>query len=73
MRERHGSGSSGEVWWIAEAYLEFAASSPSLYEAIFSLRLSGPFEDVATPTELRFAFSQIPEVFKGHGSIPEIC
>src|SRR6202051_1555702 len=38
----------------AAADLEFAASSPALYEAMFSLSLSVPFGHAATPPELRF-------------------
>ena len=34
---------------VAAAYLEFAASSPALYEVMFSLSLSVPFDDAATP------------------------
>src|SRR5262244_1882983 len=41
---------------VAAAYLEFAASSPALYEVMFSLSLSVPFDDAATPPELRFAW-----------------
>ena len=48
---------------IADAYLEFAASSPALYEAMFSLGLSVPFGEAATPPELRMAFSQLMELF----------
>jgi Tetracyclin repressor-like, C-terminal domain len=57
---------------VAAAYLEFAASSPALYEAMFSLSLSVPFDDAATPPELRFAFSQLLELFQGQSSKPEI-
>ena len=53
-------------------YLEFAASSPALYEVMFSLSLSVPFDDPATPLELRFAFSQLLELFEGRGSKPEV-
>ena len=52
---------------VASAYLDFAASSPSLYEVMFSLCLSVRFDDAATPPELRFAFAQILEVFQVHG------
>jgi AcrR family transcriptional regulator len=48
---------------VAAAYLEFAASSPALYEVMFSLSLSVPFDDAATPPEMRFAFSQLLELF----------
>lgn len=57
---------------VANAYLEFAASLPALYEAMFSLSLSIPFDDAATPSELRFAFSQILELFQGQSSKPEV-
>jgi AcrR family transcriptional regulator len=49
---------------VAAAYLEFAASSPALYEAMFSLNLSVAFDDATTPSELRFAFSQLLELFQ---------
>jgi AcrR family transcriptional regulator len=57
---------------VAAAYLEFAASSPALYEVMFSLSLSVPFDDPATPPELRFAFSQLLELFQGQSSKPEV-
>ncbi len=57
---------------VAAAYLEFAASSPALYEVMFSLGLSVPFGEAATPPELRFAFSQILELFQGQGSHSEV-
>ena len=53
---------------VAAAYLEFAASSPALYEVMFSLSLSVPFDDAATPLEMRFAFSQLLELFPEQGS-----
>ena len=56
---------------VAAAYLEFAASSPALYEVMFSLSLSVPFDDAATP-ELRFAFFQLLELFQGLSSKPEV-
>src|SRR5580692_5160608 len=56
---------------VAAAYLEFAASSPALYEIMFSLSLSVPFGDAATPPEMRFAFSQLLELFQGQ-SKPEV-
>jgi AcrR family transcriptional regulator len=52
---------------VATAYLEFAASSPALYEVMFSLGLTVPFDQAATPPELRFAFSQLLELFEGQG------
>ena len=57
---------------VAAAYLEFAASSPALYEVMFSLSLSVPFDDAATPPEMRFAFSQLLELFQGQRSKPEV-
>src|ERR1700689_5766335 len=57
---------------VAAAYLKFAASSPALYEVMFSLGLSVPFDDAATPPELRFAFAQLLELFQGLGPKSEI-
>src|ERR1700750_1714182 len=57
---------------VATAYLEFAASSPALYEVMFSLSLSVPFDDAATPPELHFAFSQLLELFPGQSSKSEV-
>ena len=57
---------------VAAAYLEFAASSPALYEVMFSLSLSVPFGEAATPPELRFAFSQLLELFQRQGSKAEV-
>jgi AcrR family transcriptional regulator len=57
---------------VAAAYLEFAASSPALYEVMFSLSLSVPFGEAATPPELRFAFSQLLELFQGQSSKSEV-
>jgi AcrR family transcriptional regulator len=69
-RERVKRGNTVES--VAGAYLEFAASSPALYEVMFSLSLSVPFDEAATPPELRFAFSQILELFKGQSLRPEV-
>jgi AcrR family transcriptional regulator len=69
-RKRVKRGSPVEA--VAAAYLEFAASSPALYEAMFSLSLSVPFDAAATPPELRFAFSQLLELFQGQGSKSEV-
>lgn len=71
-KARKRSKRGNEVEAVATAYLEFAASSPSLYEAMFSLSLSVPFDDAATPPELRFAFSQLLELFQGQSAKPEI-
>jgi AcrR family transcriptional regulator len=57
---------------VASAYLKFAASFPALYEAMFSIRLSIPFDDPATPPELHFAFAQLMELFRDHSSRPEL-
>jgi AcrR family transcriptional regulator len=57
---------------VAAAYLEFAASSPALYEVMFSLSLSVPFDDAATPPEMRFAFFQLLELFPGQSSKSEV-
>ena len=57
---------------VAEAYLEFAESSPALYEVMFSLSLSVPFAEAATPPEMRFAFSQLLELFQGRSSKSEV-
>ena len=69
-RKRAQGGDS--VKSVAAAYLEFAASSPALYEVMFSLSLSVPFGEAATPPELRFAFSQILGLFRGEASKPEV-
>jgi AcrR family transcriptional regulator len=69
-RKRVKRGSAVEA--VANAYLEFAASLPALYEAMFSLSLSVPFGDAASPSELRFAFSQILELFQRQSSNPEV-
>jgi AcrR family transcriptional regulator len=69
-RKRVKRGSAVES--VAEAYLQFAASSPALYEAMFSLSLSIPFGEAATPSELRIAFSQILGLFEGKSSKPEV-
>jgi AcrR family transcriptional regulator len=69
-RKRVKSGNPAES--VAAAYLQFAASSPALYEVMFSLSLSVPFDEAATPAELRFAFSQLLELFQGRSSKPEV-
>lgn len=56
----------------AATYLEFAKSSPALYEVMFSLRLSVPFGVAKTPPELRYAFSRVFELFRGHGARAEV-
>ncbi len=69
-RKRAKRGNAVES--VAAAYLEFAASSPALYEVMFSLGLSVRFDDPATPPELRFAFSQLLALFQGRRSKPEV-
>jgi AcrR family transcriptional regulator len=71
-RRRVKRGNSVEA--VAAAYLEFAASSPALYEVMFSLSLSVTFGDPggATPPELHFAFSQLMELFPGQRSKSEV-
>lgn len=62
----------GAVESVATAYLAFAASSLALYEVMFSLSLSVPFDDAATPPGMRFAFSQLLELFQAQSSKPEV-
>jgi AcrR family transcriptional regulator len=57
---------------VAAAYLRFAESSPAMYEVMFSLGLTVPFGDAATPAELRFGFTQFLELFQGRTAIPEV-
>ena len=68
--KRRGSGPrvGSSIEAVAAAYLAFAESSPALYEAMFSLSLSVPFDDAATPPELRIAFSQILGLFDGENA-----
>ena len=66
-RKRAKRGNTVES--VATAYLEFAVSSPAL---LFSLSLSVPFGDAATPPELHFAFSQLLELFEGQSAKAEI-
>ena len=69
-RKRGRRGNTVES--VATAYLEFAASSPALYDVMFSLSLSVPFGDTATPPELRHAFSQLLQLFPGQSSKSEV-
>jgi AcrR family transcriptional regulator len=69
-RKRVKGGNAVES--VAAAYLGFAASSPALYEVMFSLSLSVPFDDAATPPEMRFAFAQLLKLFQGQGSKAEV-
>ena len=69
-RKRVKSGNAVES--VAATYLKFAASSPALYEVMFLLSLSVPFGEAATPPELRFAFSQLLELFPGPRSRSDV-
>ena len=69
-RKRAKSGRMVEA--VAVAYLDFSATSPALFEAMFLHSLSVPFDAPATPPELHFAFDQLRELFKGQGSKSEI-
>lgn len=71
-KARKGVKRTSPVGAVANAYLAFAASLPALYEAMFSLSLSIPFDDPATPPELRFAFSQLLELFPVQSSNREV-
>jgi len=71
-KARKGVKRGNPVGSVASAYLGFAESSPAMYEVMFSLNLSVPFDDPATPSELRFAFSQLQALFQGHSSRPEV-
>ena len=57
---------------VANSYLTFARSLPALYEAMFTLGLPIPFDDPATPPELRLAFSQIEQLFQERTSGIEV-
>ena len=71
-KARKRSKRGNRIESVAAAYLEFAALSPALYEVMFSLNLSVPFDDAATPPELRFAFSQLLELFQGQNTKSEV-
>ena len=71
-RARTGAKHGSAVESVAIAYVHFAESSPALYEAMFSLGLSVPFDNAATPSELRFAFAQILELFQRRSVKPEV-
>ena len=69
-RKRPRQGSSVEA--VAAAYLKFAASSPALYEVMFSLNLDISFGDDQTPSELQSAFLQFLELFPKQGTDGEV-
>ena len=60
-RVKHGN----TVESVAAAYLGFAASSPALYEVMFSLSLSVPFDDAATPSGDAIRVFPTPGVVSG--------
>ena len=66
-KARHKAKRGAVAEAVASAYLEFANTSPSLYEAMYSLNLSVPFDEADTPPELRFAFDQILDLFSEQG------
>lgn len=61
-----------EVEAVAAAYVQFATSSPALYEVMFLLSLNIPFADAETPPELHFAFEQLMELFKRQGTKADV-
>ncbi len=61
-----------EIEAVAVEYLAFAAHSPAVYEVMFLLSLSVPFDETTTPPELRFAFAQFLELFSAMGSRSEV-
>ena len=71
-KARKRAKGDGAVEAFAAAYLAFASSSPALYEVMFSLSLSVPFADPATPAALHFAFTQLMELFTSQGSRSEL-
>lgn len=71
-KAKKGGKQTDAIHAAAHAYLEFARSWPAVYEAMFSLSLTIPFGEAATPTELRFAFAQILELFQELSATPEI-
>jgi AcrR family transcriptional regulator len=72
QKAREGAKRGYAMEAVANAYLQFAASSPALYEVMFSLNLTVRFGHAATPAELRFAFSQLMQLFDGRSSNPEV-
>jgi len=71
-KARQGAKRGRSVEAVAAAYLKFAESSPALYEVMFSLVLTVPFGDAATPPELRLAFSQLLSLFEGQKAKPAV-
>ena len=67
-RKRVRNGNPVEA--VATAYSDFAASSPAPYEVMFSLRLTVPFDEAATPAELHFAFPSSWSCFRDTAQSP---
>ncbi len=61
LAERVGATADGRaaVAAVADAYLEFAAAHPALYEAMFSLTTDFPFADPASPPPLQAGFAAL--------------
>src|ERR1700753_38392 len=58
---------------VAEAYLDFAASHPSLYEAMFQLPIDARFAQEDSETELRSGFDALGAVLpNGDGTATEV-
>ena len=70
VRKLHKRG--GALQALAETYLKFAATSPALYEAMFSLSVNLAFGEAGTPSELQFAFSQLRSVFEASSADPDM-
>ncbi|WP_309572607.1 TetR/AcrR family transcriptional regulator [Deinococcus sp.] len=56
-----GGGGHAAVAALAETYVAFAERSPTVYDAMFSLRSGLPFADETTPPPLREAFASLLE------------
>ncbi|MEV0675494.1 TetR/AcrR family transcriptional regulator [Actinosynnema sp. NPDC050436] len=55
---RSGVEGAAALRAVAEAYLDFAAERPALYDAMFVQRVEVPFGTSETPDELRAAFGE---------------
>jgi AcrR family transcriptional regulator len=71
-QSRTRAGQTDALSAVATAYLDFAAASPALYQAMFTLNLELPFDQAGTPSELRFAFDQLLGLFSGQQARPEV-
>jgi AcrR family transcriptional regulator len=69
-------GKSGEqaVAGVADAYLDFAAAHPSLYEAMFQLPIDARFAQEDSETELRSGFDALGAALgtEGDGTATEL-